>query len=32
MLIFNYIIDKFLLKRCEKKRYEQSYDILKEIV
>ena len=31
-LFLEYIIDQFCLKRCQKKRYEQGYDILKEFV
>ena len=32
MLIVEYIIEYFLLASCQKKRYEQGYDILKEFV
>ena len=30
--IVKYIINQFLLKNCQKKRYEQDYNILSEIV
>ena len=29
-LIVEYLIDQFLLTKCQKKRYEQGYDIHKE--
>ena len=32
MLIVEYIIEQFFPTRCQKKRYEQSYDILKEFL
>ena len=31
-LIVEYIIDQFLLRKCQKKRFEQGYDIFKNIL
>ena len=32
MLIVEFIINKFLLQKCQKKRHEKGYDILTEFV